>query len=343
VLGKLKFSAEVLLSTLRASRLLRSGSRLHHVLQVGINARHPGRPGLFDLTVDAGVTMSASSIARSSLSVDAVLLLLARSWQGDGGYYRFAWSDSTGLNSRQLLMSRRTQIPCDKIVEAMRVAHKLAWGRRHSERQLRAERQRAQGHEPGLDEGGSEEEACVNDCKHLKWQARDGPEPPELSAEERRRLCTFLISFIVPHVFVTISLGLGHTDLASKVEASLCSFMRECAGMQDLHDMCSSYRAYTVDMGAELGIAQFHGQLSQLLPPWFGSLPGPRTVPLFDIGAFACKAISGLWILVCFIAHREQVSAAMTSFLWRQVCRLMFWLAASINMVSWGAKLRFCA
>jgi hypothetical protein len=37
VLGKLKFSAEVLLSTLRASRLLRSGSRLHHMLQVGIN------------------------------------------------------------------------------------------------------------------------------------------------------------------------------------------------------------------------------------------------------------------------------------------------------------------
>ena len=310
VLGKLKFSAEVLLSTLRASRLLRSGSRLHHMLQVGINARYPG---LFDLSVDTGVKMSASNNARSMLSVHAALLLLARAWQGEDRYYRFAWSDGTDLKGRQLLMSRHMQIPCDKIVEAMQVAHKLAWDRRHSARQLRAERQRAQRLELGLDEDGSEEEeeeVCLDVCNYQKCKERDGPELPALSAEERQRLCTFLMELIVPHVFVPISLGLGHTDLASKVEASVYSFMWECASMQDLRNMCSSYRTYTTDMGTEMGIAQFHGRLSRLLPPWSGSLP--RFTPIryerFDIQSCLVSRFLRKQVL------RKQVSAAMQSF-----------------------------
>ena len=272
MLGSMKFGAAVLLSSFRASRLLRASSKLTDVLRHGMDARWPG---LFDLDADRGREMSKSTVQRTGLLVDTALLLMER----EGGaahneYYRFAWSDGTDLGGRQMLMSRHRRIHRDQIVEAMEAAHKMAWDRRYKERALREERRQQEREELGLHVEGNHLDDMEEDADEpdgdLAWPVADGPEPAQLSDTERARLCAFLYDTVVPHVNIPVGLALGLTDVSSKMAASVYAYMWECSTLRSLKWMLSSFCTYTTDMGAELGLAKFVGRVEDMLPEWHG-------------------------------------------------------------------------
>jgi len=115
--------------------------------------------------------------------------------------------------------------------------------------------------------------------RDLDWPEGDGPEPAPLTVEERRRWCSFLVSNVEHHVSIPVSLGLGCTDLASKVEASLYAFMWECSCYRALRAVCKSFCTFTTDMGTEMGMSGFRGSLKQMLPSWSSLVAQDEFVP----------------------------------------------------------------
>jgi len=256
-----KFSAARLLSYMRLSRLLRSGSHLSTVLQLGMEARWPG---LFDTSDMGRKDPGRSTVYEWHFVVDMALLLYHQKLNEDPAkrFYRFGWSDATDLKGRQLLISRHIRIDRDRITAALRIVHQLrldsVYGERRLHRLARVAQQREVDPEATSGDDDSADEG--------PWQGVRLPAP--LTSEGRRALCKELQSCLVHHVSIPTGLALGHTDLASKMSATTHAFVMETSTLRGLRRVARSFVAYTTDMGTELGASEFRGSLESLVPSW---------------------------------------------------------------------------
>ena len=108
----------------------------------------------------------------------------------------------------------------------------------------------------------------VSDCEP-SWPVSDGQPPERCSQEQRAAHCKWLCESVVVHVSIPAGLGLGHTNISSKVAASMYATSFECSNWSELEAMNHSFRAMRTDMGTELGLTSFAAEnLHSALPEW---------------------------------------------------------------------------
>ena len=173
-----------------------------------------------------------------------------------------------------MLLARHVRVQRTKIVELMERVHILARDAAYLARDRSLETKRHEATAIGIP---SDEE--LSDCE-LAWPtAQEGPPPPRCTQEDRTSHCNWLQGAATVHVSIPAALGLGHTNISSKVAASMYSTSFECSSWAELESINHGYRAMCTDMGTELGITSFSStQLRTALPEWHPWRCGPPPV-----------------------------------------------------------------
>ena len=92
--------------------------------------------------------------------------------------------------------------------------------------------------------------------------------PDRLSQDDRVLICKHLKDSITHHVGLPAALGLGHTNVTAKMSALQYAISFECQSLLHLRDLNQAYCAMCTDMGPEMGLTEFEGDLQELLPSW---------------------------------------------------------------------------
>ena len=253
------YDGAFLLHVLRACRLIK-GDNLHFVLKRCIqiafpNILHTALEASLNVSERAGVTLpSKATRHRYRLSLDVAIMLMDRkAYESDSKpLIRFGMADSSPQHSRDWLSCRCDAIYVHQLRECFEASNKLIAIRFHRE----------QTRDDNDDDDDPDDEHDL-----------DG---------EHDRNAEFLASAIRKQDCIPSAMSRGHTTLADKASALLYMWMVMLGHFNLLFAFCSSFFAFTSDMGTEIGLSDFRTvTFKDLLPTWM--LPEPEEAQELDL------------------------------------------------------------
>ena len=252
------YTSALLVDIIRLCRYTR-GAELQQVLQRAVDVTFPGilQDTMREMFSPAArrrfILPGHCTRHKYILFLDVGLMLLHRRQHCSAKKLRFGWADASPQHGRDWLVASYDCIDEKDVLPASRAVDALI-----AERIARGMRRESMGQQVDDDADN-----VLGEAEEFGMELR----------EELVEMQSSLTLAIRRHDHPPVALGKGCHALSDKASALMYCWCLELSSLEDVCDFQNSFRAFTTDMGAEMGVAEFrHIDQSSLLPSWMNKL-----------------------------------------------------------------------